>query len=126
MRHFFLMGISMMMAFALIQCDVPEQSDDMITHTVYFKLKHEKGSEAEKIFIQKAVDLGAISTVHNLRYVKEISPKNDFDHGLIMHFENQEGYDTYNNHPDHVNFVENVWKKEVVDFMEIDYVPGDL
>ena len=120
------MGISLMTAFDVMQCNVPETTDDMIIHTVYFKLKHDKGSEAEKIFIQKALDLGAISTVNNLRYVREVSPKNDFDHGLIMQFDNQDDYDTYNNHPDHQNFVENVWKKEVVDFMEIDYVAAEF
>jgi len=126
MKHVLLIGISLMMALAMIRCDVPKTTDNMITHTVYFKLKHEKGSEAERIFIQKALDLGAISTVRNLKCVKEVSPKNNFDHGLIMQFENQDAYDTYNNHPDHVAFVENVWKKEVEDFMEIDYVPCEF
>lgn len=122
MKHFLLMGLTMIMAMAAMQCTNPQNTNNMITHTVYFKLKHEKGSDAEKAFIQKALDLGAISTVHNLRCVREVSPKNNFDHGLIMQFEDQAGYDTYNNHPDHQDFVENVWKAEVVDFMEIDYV----
>ncbi|QLE03056.1 Dabb family protein [Galbibacter sp. BG1] len=94
----------------------------MITHSVFFKLKHPKGSEAEKAFIEKATALQSIPTVKNMKAVKEIGKKNDFDWGLTMQFETQEDYDTYNNHPDHVNFVENVWKKEVVDFMEIDYI----
>lgn len=111
--------------FSLTQCEQPETKNDMITHTVYFKLIHEKGSEEEQLFIQKALDLGAISTVHNLRCVREVSPKNNFDFGLIMQFEDQQGYDTYNNHPDHVSFVENVWQKEVAEFMEIDYVPSE-
>ena len=98
----------------------------MITHTVFFRLKHEKGSVEEKTLIQKALELGSISTVRNLRYVKEISPKNDFDHGLVMEFEDQNGYDTYNNHPDHQNFVQNVWLKEVEDFLELDHVPGSI
>ncbi|MCM5663723.1 Dabb family protein [Galbibacter mesophilus] len=94
----------------------------MITHTVFFKLKHPKGSDAEKVFIEKATALKAIPTVKNMKAVKEVGKKNNFDWGLTMQFANQEDYDTYNNHPDHVNFVENVWKKEVVEFMEIDYI----
>ena len=98
----------------------------MITHSFYFKLKHDKGSAEEKSLIQKALNLGSIATVRNLRYVKEVSPKNNFDHGLVMQFEDQEGYDTYNNHPDHQDFVQNVWLKEVDDFIEVDYVAGEL
>lgn len=113
----------MLISLMMIQCTPSSNTDDMITHTVYFKLKHEKGSEAEAMFLKKAMDLGAISTVHNLRCVKEVSPKNSFDFGLIMQFQDQDGYDTYNNHPDHQDFVKNVWQQEVEDFMEIDYVP---
>lgn len=125
MKNILLMGVSLLLAFSVMRCDVSETKDNMITHTVYFKLKHDKGSDEEATFIRQALDLGAIKTVHNLRCVKEVSPKNNFDFGLIMQFENQEAYDTYNNHPDHQSFVENVWKKEVIDFMEIDYVPSE-
>lgn len=122
MKNILLMGVFLIVAFVMVQCVAPQTKDDMITHTVYFKLKHDKGSEEEQLFIRKALDLGGISTVHNLRCVKEVSPKNNFDYGLIMQFDDQAAYDTYNNHPDHQAFVENVWKKEVLEFMEVDYV----
>jgi len=38
-----------------------------------------------------------------------------------MDFSSQPAYDQYNQHPDHIAFVQNVWLKEVKDFMEIDY-----
>ena len=101
------------------------KSEDMITHTVYFNLKHAKGSAEEAAFLEKGLELGSISSVKNFRYVREVSPKNNYDFGFIMQFEDQAGYDFYNEHPDHVDFVENVWKPEVVDFVEIDYLPGD-
>ncbi|WP_417444400.1 Dabb family protein [Joostella sp.] len=107
--------------FTITSCN-SSSNKGMITHTVFFKLKHPKGSEAEKLFIEKAVALKSISTVKNMTSVKEIGKKNDYEWGLTMQFKNQEDYDTYSNHPDHVAFVENVWKKEVIDFMEIDYV----
>lgn len=116
-------GVLLIFGMFMIQCTPSSKQNDMITHTVYFKLKHEKGSEAEAEFLRKAMDLGAISSVRNLRCVKEVSPKNAFDFGLIMQFEDQAGYEAYNNHPDHVDFVENVWKNEVEEFMEVDYVP---
>jgi hypothetical protein len=40
-----------------------------------------------------------------------------------MEFDSPQGYEEYNAHPDHVRFVETRWKTEVLDFMEIDYIP---
>ncbi|MCX2681582.1 Dabb family protein [Galbibacter sp. EGI 63066] len=113
--------LALTLFFTLNSCNnTPEKGT--ITHTVFFKLKHPQGSEAEKVFIEKAVGLKSISTVMNMTCVKEVSKKNDFDWGLTMQFKNQADYDTYTKHPDHVAFVENIWLKEVEDFMEIDYV----
>lgn len=95
----------------------------MITHSVFFKLKHEPGSEAEALFLSKAAALAAIPGVMDFQVLQETSPKNDFDFGLTMQFADQAAYEIYNNHPDHVAFVQEVWLKEVVDFMEIDHVP---
>ncbi|MDG3583918.1 Dabb family protein [Galbibacter pacificus] len=117
--------ILLLVTIALISftaCNTVSSKKGTITHTVFFKLKHPQGSEAEKVFLEKAVALKSISTVMNMTCVKEIGKKNDFDWGLTMQFKNQTDYDTYSNHPDHVAFVENVWKKEVADFMEIDYI----
>ena len=93
----------------------------MITHSVFMKLKHEPGSEAEKAFLAECEKLENIPRVLDYRIVKETSPKNDYAFGLVMNFENQEDYDFYNNHPDHVYFVENVWIPNVEIFQEIDY-----
>ena len=43
-----------------------------------------------------------------------------------MEFASQQDYDSYNVHPDHVNFVEARWKPEVVDFIELDYIHYEL
>lgn len=94
----------------------------MIRHTVAFRLKHAAGSAEEVDFLNAAMKLAAIETVRNFEQLRQVSPKNNFAFGFSMEFEDQAGYDTYNQHPDHVDFVENRWKKEVEDFMEIDYV----
>jgi len=109
--------------FTMTSCGSSTSSSEkgIITHTVFFKLKHPKGSEAEKEFLAQAVALKSINTVMNMTQVTEIGKKNDFDWGLTMQFKNQADYDAYSNHPDHVAFVKNIWEKEVVDFMEIDY-----
>jgi quinol monooxygenase YgiN len=93
----------------------------MITHSVYFNLKHSKDSAEEAAFLKKAIELNSISSVRHFKCVREVSPKNEYKFGLIMQFEDQTSYDFYNEHPDHKNFVENVWIPEVEDFIEIDY-----
>jgi hypothetical protein len=51
----------------------------------------------------------------------QVSVKNDYTYGFSMVFAGQSEYTTYNNHPDHVAFVENRWNKEVSRFLEIDF-----
>ena len=93
----------------------------MIRHTVVFTLKHAQGSTEEKKFLADAMILAKIPTVRNFEQLKQVSRKNDYKFGFSMEFDDQAGYDTYDRHPDHVAFVNDRWKKEVTDFLEIDY-----
>ena len=98
----------------------------MITHSVYFNLKHSEGSLEESRFLEKVVQLKRISSIKNFAYVREVSPKNEYRFGLILQFKDQDSYNFYNEHPDHRNFVKNIWAHEVKDFIEIDYIEIDL
>ena len=51
----------------------------------------------------------------------EVSPKNGYRFGISMEFADQAAYDGYNEHPDHVRFVQERWLSEVSDFLELDY-----
>lgn len=93
----------------------------MITHSVFFKLKFPKGSSEETRFLTAALKLSALPAVKNFASLKQTSSKNDFDYGLTMEFENQEDYDAYNIHSEHVNFVNTYWEAYVEKFLEIDY-----
>ena len=95
----------------------------MIRHTVVFKLKHHKDSKEEATFLDAASKLAYIPGVKSFECLRQISKKNDFDFGILMEFDSIHDYDNYSNHPDHLNFVYNIWLKEVESFMEIDYVP---
>ena len=95
----------------------------MIRHTVVFKLKHAAGSPSELDFLQSARKLAEISTVKKFECLRQISKKNRYDFGLSMEFANPRDYQIYNDHPDHVHFVQTRWIPEVVDFLEIDYEP---
>ena len=94
----------------------------MIKHTVFFKLKHAANSPAEARFLELALALGQIPGVLDLQCVKQVSPKNDFEWGLLMGFATQADYERYNAHPEHVRFVAQHWVPEVERFLEIDYV----
>ena len=95
----------------------------LITHSVFFRLKHAAGSAEEKAFIDTCWSkLKPIAGVRDFRVLRETSPKNEFTFGLTMDFADQAAYDGYNNHPDHVDFVQNTWIPNVADFQEIDYV----
>ena len=111
----------LLLSSLFIQCVMPQTPSTRIRHGVVFTLKHAQGSPEEKSFIEAIKKLADIPGVENLEFMKEISKKNNFDYGLSMEFANQAAYDAYNNHPDHVAFVQNRWLKEVKDFMEIDF-----
>jgi len=93
-----------------------------IQHMVIFKLPYPLGSDkAEKFLKDGTRILTGIPVVKEFQAFKQVSPKNDFQYGFSMVFSNQANYTTYNEHPDHVAFVEDRWKKEVTDFLEIDF-----
>lgn len=94
-----------------------------IQHMVIFDLSHEKGSAmAEKFLKDGQTILSALPVVQNFQVFNQVSIKNDFTYGFSMVFAGQSAYTTYNNHPDHLAFVENRWKKEVTRFLEIDFI----
>ncbi|WP_424767060.1 Dabb family protein [Paenibacillus sp. sgz302251] len=98
------------------------QSKEWILHSVIFSLKHEKGSEGERKFLEDGQRiLTSIPAVTNFQLYKQVSAKNDYDFGFAMEFANQANYDAYNEHPLHVQFVNERWLTEVEKFLEIDY-----
>jgi len=92
-----------------------------IRHTVAFTLAHAEGSPDERAFLAAASRLAEIPGVEAFELLAEVSPKNAFRFGISMEFADQDAYESYNAHPDHVRFVEERWLPEVADFLEIDY-----
>lgn len=93
-----------------------------IRHMVIFDLKYGKGSTEAQQFISDGVALlTQIETVRHFEAMNQISPKNDYQYGFSMEFDSEEAYRFYNEHPIHVDFVEERWKKEVTRFLEIDF-----
>ncbi len=98
-----------------------ELEDLEIQHMVIFNLPYQEGSVEARTFLEDGTRiLTAIPVVQNFQAFKQVSKKNDFQYGFSMVFANQDDYDIYNKHPDHVAFVQERWLKEVTDFLEID------
>jgi hypothetical protein len=97
-----------------------------ICHTVFFRLKYPKDSAEERGFLAAAKKLASIPGVTHFACLKQVSEKNTFDFGLAMEFANQQLYDNYSNHSDHIAFIRQHWLPDVDNFMEIDYqvLPG--
>ena len=94
---------------------------DRVRHTVAFTLVHEEGSAEERDFLRAAEHLAAIPGVEAFELLAEVSPKNGYRYGLSMEFADRSAYERYNEHPDHVRFVQDRWLSEVSDFLELDY-----
>src|SRR5579864_7694709 len=92
-----------------------------IRHTVVFTPAHAEGSPAEADFLAAAGELSAIPGVEAFQILRETSPKNAYRFGISMEFADPAAYQAYNEHPDHVRFVEERWESEVADFLEVDY-----
>jgi hypothetical protein len=92
-----------------------------IRHTVVFTLAHSEGSMGERDFLETAERLAAIPGVESFELLAEVSSKNGYRFGISMEFADRNAYEAYNEHPDHVRFVQERWLPEVADFLEIDY-----
>lgn len=93
----------------------------MIRHSVILQLKETINGDQKRAFFDAVAQLSTIPYVQKFEILKQISPKNKFEYGISMEFDNQEQYDAYSNHSDHVAFVQNFWMNNVEDFLEIDY-----
>ncbi len=93
-----------------------------IRHTVAFALVHSQGSPDERDFLDAAERLAIVPGVERFELLSEVSPKNGYRFALSMEFADRAAYARYNEHPDHVRFVEERWMSEVSEFLELDYV----
>jgi heme-degrading monooxygenase HmoA len=100
---------------------MPPLAPGRIRHTVSFTLAHASGSPEEAGFLAEAGTLAELPGVEAFEILRETSPKNAFRYGISMEFAGPAAYTAYNDHPQHVRFVQERWLAEVADFLEIDY-----
>ena len=94
-----------------------------VQHTVVFRLVHAVGSPSESEFLAAARrTLTAIPGVTEFTINRQVSAKSDLAWQFSMVFADQDTYEAYNNHPDHVGFVTTRWEPEVAAFQEYDFV----
>ena len=87
-----------------------------IRHTVVFTPRHGAGTAEEADFLAAAAALAAIPGVEAFEILRETSPKNGYRFGISMEFADAAAYAAYNEHPDHVRFVQDRWLPEIEDF----------
>ncbi|WP_342774560.1 Dabb family protein [Paenibacillus piri] len=93
-----------------------------IKHMVVFTLKYEFDMVETKMFLEKsAAILSAIPQVQQFEAFRQVSEKTDYDFGFSMVFADRAAYQAYNEHPAHVDYVKQLWEKEVLRFQEIDF-----
>ena len=91
-----------------------------IQHTVTFRLNEDVD---EGWFVARASELAEIPGVLEFEVLEQVGQKaTQFTLALSMWFNTSADYDSYNEHPDHVDFVENVWIPNVAEFLELDYL----
>ena len=93
-----------------------------IRHSVVFTPTHAVDSAEEASLLAAIGHLTAIPGVESFELMREVSAKNDYRYGLTMEFADASAYRAYNEHPEHVAFVEQRWDEEVAAFLEIDTV----
>jgi hypothetical protein len=94
-----------------------------IMHTVLFDLKYPAdSSEAGKFLSDGYRILTGVPGVIDFQAYRQCSPKNDYQYGFLMKFENQTVFDAYTAHPEHCKFVKERWDTEVTRFQESDFV----
>ncbi|MCG2459738.1 Dabb family protein [Flavobacteriaceae bacterium F89] len=84
-------------------------------------MKVPKDSREEMRFLDAAKGLGSIPGVNNFKCLRQISNKNAFDYGIFMEFNSLKDYEAYNNHSEHLSFVQTFWVNCVDDFLELDF-----
>ena len=99
---------------------MPALTNGRIRHSVVFTLTHPEGSPEEADFLDAIARLEAVPGVEAFELMREVSPKNAYRFALTMEFTDPTAYSGYNEHPDHVDFVEHRWNSEIADFLEID------
>lgn len=92
-----------------------------IRHTVTFSLIHPEGSAEERDFLDAARRLAIVPGVEAFEVLAQVGEKNGYRFGISMEFADRGAYDGYNEHPDHVRFVQERWLTEVSEFLELDY-----
>jgi len=95
----------------------------MVKHSVIFTFKQEVDKKTQEVFLNESAKLADIPGVKNLEVLKQVSSKNNYEYGILMEFDNDDIYQSYNNHPKHQQFIEQYWLKYVDQFMEIDFEP---
>ena len=95
--------------------------ENSIKHMVIFSLKDTDQANVEYFLDHSRKVLSNIPGVKDFEVSKQVSLKNSFQYGFSMLFGDEAKYKAYNEHPDHIDYVKNIWLNYVKEFLEIDF-----
>lgn len=95
----------------------------MIEHIVLFKLKAGTDEATRLLFQDELRKLKAlIPEIVDLTIGENFSQRSQgFEIGLVVRFRDQEGLDTYQEHPAHQKVVQTIVRPNLADILAIDY-----
>ncbi len=123
MKKSFLLSLLILTTF-IFSCNqsgsAEKENENEVTfiHTVFFWL-NESVSEAEKIAFETGLEiLGSVPSIEKFYYGKPAgTPRevvdNSYDYALIVHFQNAEAQDEYQEHEIHLEFIDqfqHIWE----------------
>lgn len=93
-----------------------------IRHLVMFNFKDGKSSYEKDKFLQDSKSiLTSIEGVEKFEILKQINPDIGYPFGFSMEFKNQEVYELYKKSPIHIDYVEQLWQKNIDSFLGMDF-----
>ena len=95
----------------------------MIRHVVVFTFKNDTTELEKTTFFEDSKKLTAVDGVKKFEILKQSSPKNKFEQGFSMEFDNDDLLQAYIISPINRDFVQRQWLKYVDDYMVLDYHP---
>ncbi|HTB27019.1 MAG TPA: Dabb family protein [Puia sp.] len=98
----------------------------MIIHSVSFSLKEGFSNKEKMDFFSAVLRLKGIPDVENFTCLRQISSKNPYDFIISMEFESEEFYKQYNDHPEHLQFIQHYWLKFIKEFQQADFTSFNM
>jgi hypothetical protein len=93
-----------------------------VKHLVIFNFKNDKMFYEKDKFLQDSKSiLTSIEGVENFEILNQLNSDINYSFGFSMEFKDQETYESYKNNPIHLDYVKQIWQKDIEQFIGMDF-----